>query len=111
MRDVLASCVRVAASDARLTWVDTSFLFEQEVAPWTDLPAWLPSTEPGQAFWTLNVSKAIGAGLRFRSLDVTVRDTLDWWATLPEDRRATLRRGLTPEREREVLAAWHAKVG
>ncbi|MCE9596242.1 MAG: NAD-dependent epimerase/dehydratase family protein [Planctomycetes bacterium] len=111
MRSMLETCVRAAHSNARLTWVDTSFLFEQNVAPWSDLPAWLPSTEPGQAYWTMNVSKAIGAGLRYRPLDVTVRDTLAWWATLPEDRQATLKHGLSPEREREVLAAWHAKVG
>lgn len=111
MREVLETCVRVTGSDARLTWVDTAFLFEHGVAPWTDLPAWLPSVEPGQAYWTLDVSKAIGAGLRFRPLEVTVRDTLDWWWSLPEERRATLKRGLTPERERELLAAWHAKVG
>lgn len=111
MRELLETCVRVAASDARLTWVDTAFLFEQNVAPWTDLPAWLPSVAPGEAFWTADVSKAIGAGLAFRPLEATVRDTLDWWATLPEERRAALRRGLTPEREGELLAAWHAKVG
>ncbi|MCK6445629.1 MAG: NAD-dependent epimerase/dehydratase family protein [Planctomycetes bacterium] len=109
MREVLETCVRVAENDARLTWVDTRFLLERGVAPWTDLPAWLPSLEPGHAYWTLNVSKAIRAGLAFRPLDETVRDTLAWWATLPEARRAELKRGLAPERERELLAQWHAR--
>lgn len=109
MRGLLETCQRVTGSDARFTWVATSFLFEQKIAPWTDLPVWLPSVEPGQGFWTLDVRKAIHAGLRFRPLDDTVRDTLAWWNTLPEDRRAKLKRGLTPERERELLAAWHAR--
>jgi 2'-hydroxyisoflavone reductase len=109
MRDLLETCKRVTQSDARFTWVDTSFLFEQKIAPWTDLPVWLPSVEPGQGFWTLDVTKAIHAGLTFRPLDETVRDTLAWWNTLPEERRAKLKRGLTPERERELLAAWHAR--
>lgn len=109
MREVLETCVRVAANDAHLTWVDTRFLLEQGVAPWTDLPAWLPSLEAGHAYWTLDVSKAIRAGLTFRPLDVTVRDTLDWWATLPEPRRTELKRGLAPDRERELLARWHAR--
>jgi 2'-hydroxyisoflavone reductase len=69
----------------------------------------LPSLEEGQGFWTLDISKARKAGLRFRPLDVTVRDTLAWWSTLPEERRAKLKRGLTAEREAEVLAAWHAQ--
>ncbi len=111
MREVLETCASVAQSGAKLTWVDRSFLFEHQVAPWTDLPAWLPSVEPGQAFWTIDASKAIGAGLRFRPLTATVRDTLEWWKTLPDDRRAKLKRGLSPERESELLAAWHAKVG
>jgi 2'-hydroxyisoflavone reductase len=109
MRELLETCKKVTGSDARFTWVDTSFLFEQKVAPWTDLPAWLPSTEGGQGFWTLDIRKAVAAGLEFRPLDVTVSDTLAWWNTLPEERRAKLKRGLTPEREREVLAAWHAE--
>ncbi len=109
MKELLETCKAVSKSDASFTWVDAKFLFDQKVAPWTDMPAWIPSLEPGEGFWTLNVSKAIGAGLRFRPLEVSVRDTLAWWSTLPEDRRAKLKRGLAPEREKEVLAAWHAR--
>jgi 2'-hydroxyisoflavone reductase len=108
MRELLETCKHVSKSDARFAWVDTAFLFDQKVAPWTDLPVWLPSTEPGQGFWTLDNSKAMRAGLAFRPLDETVRDTLAWWSTLPEQRRAKLKRGLTPERESELLAAWYA---
>jgi 2'-hydroxyisoflavone reductase len=111
MKELLETCKTVSRSDATFTWVDARFLLDQKVAPWTDMPAWLPSLEAGEGFWTINVTKAIGAGLRFRPLDVSVRDTLAWWQTLPEDRRATLKRGLSPEREKEVLAAWHAKAG
>ena len=45
--------------------------------------------------------------MTFRPLADTVKATLDWWATLPADRRAKLRAGITREREVEVLAAWH----
>jgi len=110
MKELLETCRTVSKSNATLTWVDAKFLLEQKVAPWTDMPAWLPSLEPGEGYWTLNVSKAVGAGLRFRPLAESVRDTLAWWATLPEDRRAALKRGLAPEREKEVLAAWHARA-
>lgn len=109
MRELLETCVRAAASDARLTWVATDFLLEQGVAPWTDLPVWLPSLAPGEAYWTLDVSRAIAAGLRFRPLADTARDTLAWWRTLPEERRAAPKRGLDPERERTLLALWHAR--
>jgi 2'-hydroxyisoflavone reductase len=39
----------------------------------------------------------------------TTKDTLEWYHSLPAERRnAKLRAGLAPEREVEVLAAWHA---
>jgi 2'-hydroxyisoflavone reductase len=52
-------------------------------------------------------AKAREAGLRFRPLDTVVADTLAWHRSRGPDRE--LRAGLKPEREREVLAAWHAR--
>jgi len=52
----------------------------------------------------VDISKAIGAGLKFRPLEETVRDTLEWAKTRPVDHE--WRAGLTPEREAQVLAAW-----
>lgn len=76
MRELLDTCLRVTHGGARFTWVDTEFLLERQVAPWTDLPVWLPNLEEGQDFWTLNISRALAAGLRFRPLATSVRDTL-----------------------------------
>jgi 2'-hydroxyisoflavone reductase len=53
-------------------------------------------------------ARALAMGLRFRPVTETARDTLAWWKTLPAERRANPRAGLSPEREREVLAAWTA---
>jgi 2'-hydroxyisoflavone reductase len=39
----------------------------------------------------------------------TAKDTLAWFKTLPEDRRGKLQAGITMEKEKELLAAWHAK--
>jgi 2'-hydroxyisoflavone reductase len=49
----------------------------------------------------------------FRPLVETVRDTLAWYDGLPDDRREAVakRAGLAPEKEAEVLKAWHAKHG
>jgi 2'-hydroxyisoflavone reductase len=44
--------------------------------------------------------------LRNRPTRETARDTLSWWKTLPAERTATLRAGLTPEREAELLEKW-----
>ena len=53
--------------------------------------------------------RAVAAGLKYRPLAVTAKDTLEWWATLPEERRASPRTGLAAEKEARVLAAWHAR--
>ena len=47
-------------------------------------------------------------GLTHRPLTETVRDTLAYVETWPAERKAKMRAGLTPEREKEVIAAWKA---
>ena len=60
--------------------------------------------QAGSLAWSSQ--KAVDAGLAFRPLAETARDTLAWFRTLPAERQATLRAGLAAEREAEVLAAW-----
>ena len=48
------------------------------------------------------MSKAIGAGLTFRPIDDTVAATLAETEVVPGI-------GLEPEREAELLAAWHGR--
>jgi 2'-hydroxyisoflavone reductase len=52
-------------------------------------------------------ARAVAKGLAFRPLKATAKDTLDWWKTLPKERTAQLKAGLSSERETAVLAAWH----
>jgi 2'-hydroxyisoflavone reductase len=117
MRELVGACAAAAAElvpdrpKTTLTWVPTEFLAEQQVAPWGDLPVWIPFDEENKGFHTMKVDKAIAKGLAFRSALDTARDTLSWWNAQPEDRRAKLKAGMTAEREAEVLAAWHAKEG
>jgi len=53
-----------------------------------------------------NISRALSKGLTFRPLDVTARDTLAWFKSLPQERQLHPKTGLSPEREAEVLVAW-----
>ena len=103
--DVLAGC----PGDAELVWVDEAFLLEQGVGPWMELPLWVPADL--EAFLQMSVAKAVAAGLRFRLLEETARDTLAWaretgaeLVTKTEYGSA----GLDPARERELLEAWRA---
>lgn len=103
---MLDVCRQVAKSDARPVWADAAFLEAQKVAAWSDMPVWVPPTGDSAGFARVNCARAIGKGLEFRPLESTVSDTLAWWRRQPEDRRKSLRAGITPEREAEVLAAW-----
>ena len=105
---LLDDCVAVAARDARLTWVDAEFLAARNVSPWADMPVWVPPVGDEGAISLTSVDRAVAAGLTFRPLRDTVRDTLEWYRSLPQERRQALRAGLSADREREVLAAWHA---
>ena len=105
MGEVLETCQSVIDTDAQITWVTEAFLLDQEVAPWTDLPLWIPvSDENFAGFSRVAVSKAVGAGLSFRPLAQTVADTLAWARTRPKDHE--WRAGLRPEREAELLAKY-----
>ena len=116
MESLLAGIRSATGSDARLTWVDERFLLEAGVEPFQDLPFWLaPSANPDFAgFLALDVSKALAARLAFRPLRETVADTLEWARTEPPPAKDVGVRldaaGISRERERELLAAWHARA-
>jgi len=98
-------------SNAKFTWVTADFLEAQKVAPWSDMPVWVPPRGEDGGMGRINVQKAISKGLTFRPLADTARDTLTWFKTQSPERQAKLKAGLASEREVEVLAAWHKEKG
>jgi len=109
MAGMLHGIQAVTTSDARYTWVDADFLLERKLRPYRDLPVWMPPRGDSAGWARMDCSKAIAAGLTFRTLADTAQATLDYYHAQPAGRQAALRAGLTPEQEREVLAAWHAQ--
>jgi 2'-hydroxyisoflavone reductase len=107
---LLETCKSVSKSDATFTWVDAGFLEQQKVSGWSDLPVWVPPTGESAGMHRGSIAKAIKAGLKSRPIEVTVQDTLTWYHGLPAEKLASLKWALTPEREAEVLAAWHART-
>jgi 2'-hydroxyisoflavone reductase len=92
---------------ANFTWVNADFLEAQKIAPWSDMPVWIPPRGEEAGANQVSNQRAIDKGLTFRTLADTARDTLAWFKSQPADRQAKLRAGITAEREREVLSAWH----
>jgi len=69
-----------------------------------DLPIWVPYTDETRGFHTWSNAKAVEKGLRFRTIQQTVNDTLVWWNAQSADRRAKPRAGLSAEQEAAALA-------
>jgi 2'-hydroxyisoflavone reductase len=105
MGTLLEMCRDVSESDAQFIWVDEEFVLKSGLQPWTELPLWIPASHADSAGMnSVSMARALQAGLTFRPLAATVRDTLAWEAARPAD--YTWRAGLPREREAEVLAAW-----
>jgi 2'-hydroxyisoflavone reductase len=108
MKAMLEGIKKGVGGDAQFIWVATDFLEKNEVAPWSDLPVWVPGNDGKEGFTQISNAKAISAGLTFRPVSATAKDTLAWYKTLPADRRGKLLAGITTDKEKELLAAWHA---
>jgi 2'-hydroxyisoflavone reductase len=103
-RTMLEACVAVCNPQAQLTWVSEEFLLAHKVEPWSEMPVWVPEKEC--AFDTCSNARAIAAGLKFRPIEETIRDTLAWAKTRPSDH--AWRAGMKSEREAELLQKWRA---
>jgi 2'-hydroxyisoflavone reductase len=96
---LLDECRAVSGADARVVWLDERRLAAAGVTP-RELPLWLSASH-----WPLmqvDLSRPLAAGLAFRPLPETIRDTLAWDRAREEPPTEAI--GLTPERERELLA-------
>lgn len=107
MERLLEECKSVSGSDAQFTWTTEDFLLQENVAAWSELPLWLPEEAAPhlKGFMFVSPAKAVVAGLTFRPLNETIRDTLMWFQTnRPHD---ALKAGLDRDKERALLYKWH----
>jgi 2'-hydroxyisoflavone reductase len=99
MGHLLEECRTVSGSAATFIWASEKFLLDQKVGAWSEMPLWIPEEYNG--IFVVNNDKAIAAGLTFRPLSDTIKDTLTWDAARSSNIEP--RAGLKPERERELL--------
>lgn len=83
------------------TKVDWSILADHQVSPWTNLPFTLGDDGDGDELFRVNNSKAIGAGLDFRPLSDTIRETSAWSEANTSRVRGNF--GLPAAKELEIL--------
>ena len=108
LSDLHAQCAEGVDAELSFTWVDQEFLQSQDVEPWAgpdSIPLWLPRPEY-DGLPAHDVQPSLDAGLTVRPLAETTRDTLAWLAATPDAAVS----GITLDRERELLAGWHARL-
>ncbi len=93
--------IKVATkSDAEFIWAAEKFLTANNVAPWSEMPFYLPESDENlRNFLTMNVDQALAKGLKFRPLSDTILDVLNWRKMQNFEMRA----GISAEREAELL--------
>ena len=100
---------RAIGANVRFTFVDDYDFLKahkiDEAIPW----AMLRGNDDGMM--SIGNDRAVAAGLRFRPVETTVRDTLAWWPSVAEARRQKPHFTITPEQEAQALADWHARRG
>jgi 2'-hydroxyisoflavone reductase len=126
----LDACKKAAKSDAMFTWASAEFLEKHGVSAWGDMPLWIPPEGEHAGFHLRKNEAAVKTGLKMRPVEVTASDILEWWPKEVERRTQAMARikaeavaagrpepqlpeptkvngGISPEREVEVLKAWH----
>jgi 2'-hydroxyisoflavone reductase len=107
MGGLLDACRRITGADTRFVWANIAFLTAQKLigSDATDgraLPIWTAPVGEDAGGALVSSARAVSHGLRFRTLDQTIRDTLAWQKQRPPAQQ-TLRAGLSPEHEAELL--------
>jgi 2'-hydroxyisoflavone reductase len=102
---------RVTGANPTVTWAPVEFLQAQgliagELVSAPQLPIWDPPVGDAGNIGLIRCDRAVAKGLRFRSMEQTIRDTLEWQKTRPAENQV-LKAGLKPEREAELLKLLH----
>lgn len=103
MADVVAACRANIDDPAHAAYVSADFLADRGIEGWIDLPLWISPRIPYGGIMDVDVSRALAAGIAYRSLADTLEATRAWLRDAPEPET---RAGLSFEVEAELLRAW-----
>lgn len=112
MGSLLETSRKVTGVDTKVTWATPQFLIDNaiygEKAAGNYLPIWAPTEGEEAGSQLVRNDRAVKKGMKFRSLETTIADTLTWANARPPDKNEKLRAGLQPDQEQELLAKLHA---
>jgi 2'-hydroxyisoflavone reductase len=108
---LMDACLAATRASPELVWTPDDVLLSAGVRPYTELPMWTPDIPELAGTWEASGERARLAGLRYRPLADTVRDTWGWLSGHAADSAKPLEEfakragiGLDPVRERAILA-------
>lgn len=104
-QEMLHGCKAVLGSDCSFTWIDGEWLLGEQVRPFSEMPFWLPDAYAPR--W--DNSKGVAAGMRFRPIAETIRETADWFHEVRDETYKWRVYGMQPEREKALLAKWRER--
>jgi len=108
MGSLLDEAKRITGANTTFVWATPAFLEANEIigekAEGNLIPIWEPPKGDEAGLLLVSPARAEKKGLKFRSLETTIRDTLEWQKKRPEDKQV-LKAGLTMQREAELLAS------
>jgi 2'-hydroxyisoflavone reductase len=111
MGSLLEESKRITRANTTFVWASPEFLEAQEIigekAKGNFMPIWQAPKGDEAGLLLVSPARAVKKGLTFRSLETTIRETLEWQKTRPEDKQQ-LKAGLTMEKEAELLAKLRA---
>jgi 2'-hydroxyisoflavone reductase len=100
------ACAALAVSPT-LVWIDDdATLKAREIE---GMVPWILARDKDLGHTTIRTTRSIGAGLAHRPVAETVRDTLQWFSSLPAERQAGAKWLVSRDTEREMLAAWRKR--
>lgn len=105
MGRLVEACSQLTDHSAAV-WVSEPFLQEHGVGEWMELPLWLASSSNMPGFLAVSGERAARSGLVLRSIEATVRDTLEWVRSSGAHNDQARKAGLSKAREAELLDAW-----
>lgn len=109
MASLLKACQQVSGSTAKFAWVSDAFLEQNEVAPWSELPLWIPAHMADMTgFMQFSDTAAAAAGLATRPVQQTIEDIRQWLASpgLAKPPKTSL----DAAKEAKLLAQWYAQT-
>ena len=103
MGDVLDTTKRLTKANTKVVWASPEFVMQEKLLESGEIPIWSPTTGESAGASLVSSARAVSRGLRFRSLETTIRDTLAWQNARPAAQQQKMRAGFTAQRETELL--------